>query len=656
MPTLEPLRFKEGLRLNEWTLVTGGKFTSWVWKGQHDDGRTGVAKAARGKKPIWGTRFVHEVATLEQLQTAPGVLRLLDRDESPSPRWMVTELAESLADHLGPAPELGSVVSAFADIAETLTDAGLRGISHRDIKPDNLFFARGRSVVGDFGLATGHDSPGLTGHGDRVGPANYCAPEALSAHDDIDWSAADVYALAKSFWAILAEEKYPPQGPMYVRRPECGLGRFGGRAGEDLARLLEIATEENPSFRPTLSELRDELRHWLQIYPAGSTRRPLANYPNVLEEARSVAAVDAGGRSTIVDDAVHRLLDGCRKAGPDSGQIVADPKADIVPSGDPRIYDDPEWVPECDAVKKLSWDVVGGIRLVAVGVVEGDELRYRLSWQRRRPGTASWEVTWQADGRAMARLPSDVAVRLRLTDEAMRQRPKALSDPTSIASRDTEDALRRVATGIRRREVTRKRDVEEARHRAKTREAAISRAKEDLDSIWEELTQYVNSAVEHDIEIRTHSRDDDWILTLGDRRIIIFAGFPPEHLESSLLLGTVTIEMRDEGEVHYKTEIANVCAVADSSGDPIWQLLRFRRNDFANPPVRVAEALFDTCGAIPHKVLDELLHTDFRGAHHPPATLVSRDPLTVDVLMRFAGSELEAMDRFGGSETRQSDE
>lgn len=645
MPPFSPPRFKEGLRLEGWTLVDGGRFTDLVWRARHDNGRYGVIKTARGKKPPWPKRFAHEVATLEELQPSHGVLRLLDRDATSTPRWMVTELAESLANHLGPAPDLGTVGSAFADIADTLVDAQLNGISHRDIKPDNLFYARGRSVVGDFGLATGHDSPGLTGHGDRVGPANFCAPEALSAHDDIEWSAADVYALAKSFWAILAEERYPPQGPLYVRRPECDLGRFGGRAAEDLARLLEMATEDKPSYRPSLPEFHGELRTWLQIYPAGSTPRRVG-YPSLFDEATSAAKVDEGGPSKIVDTAVHRLLDDCRKAGPDNGRIVDDPKADIIPWDDPRAEGDPDWTPDHLAVKRLSWNSAGGIRLVAVGVLEGDgDLRYGLSWQRRVPRTGSWEVAWQTEGRVRARLPSDHAERIRLTGEAMRQRPTALSDPPSIASSDTEETLRRVATSIRRREITRERELDDTKRRVKSREEAARKAREDFNTFWAELTDFMNSAVEHDIDIRNHHRDDDWILTVGDRRIVVWAGEGPAHIGPALLLGTVTVEA-EEGDGRYKSEVANLCAIADSSGDPIWQLLRFQRNDMAKPPVRIAEALFDGCGAINHNLLDELLHADFRGEHVPRASLVSRDPLTVDTLMRVVAAELDAIDQW----------
>src|SRR3954451_22501887 len=100
VPTFDHPHFKDGLCLDGWTLVDGGRFTDWGWTAKHDDGRIGVIKTPRGKNPIWVNRFEHEVETVHELQPSPGVLRLLDRDVLWSPRWMVTELAESLPYHL----------------------------------------------------------------------------------------------------------------------------------------------------------------------------------------------------------------------------------------------------------------------------------------------------------------------------------------------------------------------------------------------------------------------------------------------------------------------------------------------------------------------------------------------------------------------------
>lgn len=379
-------RLKAGLGLGGWTLLDDGRFTDEVWRVRHEDGRLGVIKTARGKKPPWPERFTpHEVKTMERLQHLPGVLRLLDRDDAATPTWMVTELAEPLVTHLGPEPDLGTVVSAFADIADTLELAAAEGVAHRDIKPDNLFFARGRSLVGDFGLATGHDHPGLTGFGDRVGPANFCAPEALEAHEGINWHAADVYALAKSLWVIVVGDKYPPQGPLLISRRETDLTPHAGLAADDLARLLELATLDQPTYRPQIRGVRDELRIWLQLFPPGTAHEPTSRrYRTLWDEYRSVRAVEKSGRDGIAANAVQQLLDQCRSAGPNSGSVTADPDADIAPRDDPRLHDDQDWSPDHVAVKKLAWDGVGGVRLVAVATLDADDdLRYSITWQLR---------------------------------------------------------------------------------------------------------------------------------------------------------------------------------------------------------------------------------------------------------------------------------
>src|SRR4051794_41832516 len=107
----------------------------------------------------------------------------------------------------------------------------------------------------------------------------------------------------------------------------------------------------------------------------------------------------------------------------------------------------------------------------------------------------------------------------------MRQRPVALSHPPSIATKKTEEAIRRVAAGVLHREITRNRDLDEARRRVDLRDRAARKAREDFSTFWKELMDFVNSAAELDIEIGTHSRDDTWILALGCRRIVIWAGY-----------------------------------------------------------------------------------------------------------------------------------
>ncbi len=146
------------MQFGRWTLDEEGWLALDVWR-VHDlsTAETGVIKRARKGKD-GRARFAYEIQVLASLQAQEGVLRLLDHDPSINPAWMVTEEATPLAEHLGAIPDLHSVVAAVKGIAEAMVAAKAIGVAHRDIKPDNLFYVRGRGVLGDFGLATGHQS------------------------------------------------------------------------------------------------------------------------------------------------------------------------------------------------------------------------------------------------------------------------------------------------------------------------------------------------------------------------------------------------------------------------------------------------------------------------------------------------------------------
>ncbi|WP_183096202.1 protein kinase domain-containing protein [Nocardioides stalactiti] len=641
MAASRALEFKVGYRVGGWTLVNGGRFKREVWRVKHDDGRHGVIKTLRPQRS-GHERFEHEVATLERLRDSGGVLQVLDREDASPPTWMVTELAEPLSKRLGPKPSIGTLVSLFADIADTLLDAAEFDVVHRDIKPDNLFFVRGRAVVGDFGLATGHGYSDQTQVGGLVGAANFCAPEARASRPDIDWAAADVYAFAKTFQALLAGDRYPPPGTIDVRRQEHDLSKLGGRSADDLAHLLELATDHAPSKRPSLAQFRDELRIWLQLHPAASTPQPSGDYANLTDEMTSAAAISQGGQARIVDAAVEMLLDLCRGFGPDHGHVKDILAADASTRHEADETDDREW--EFGATKQLTWDGAGGVRMVAAGLFDGvHDLRYELTWQSRTADGSSWRRTWHGSGQVQARLPSDAAERARLADAARRQLPPTLSAPSIDAELDL--ALRQVVTGIQRRKNLHEMHEEATELRA----AQVKQAIDDLTVVWSRFGRLVTRGA-GEVEVRTTHDDEDWFLTLEDRRVALWASERVATTGSALLLGTITVEERGEGdgEDRHKCQIANVYAAPDPAGDPVWHLVRFRRNDWASPPVPVAETCADGNGAIPHAVLDELVYRKFAGDFHPPASVDSSELVTAEALLRVVLAELLAMDQPAG--------
>jgi serine/threonine protein kinase/WD40 repeat protein len=185
-------------------------------------------------------RFEREARAVAAL-SHPAVLALYDVGEADGLDFMVTELlaGETLRERLRRgALEWERVAEWGASVADALAVAHVRGIVHRDVKPENLFLTRdGRVKVLDFGLARelslgaggGDDDPTLpspTRAGTVLGTVGYLSPEQARG-EPVD-SRSDVFSLG----CVLYEG-------LYGRRP------FSGATAQDvIAALLRDAPAE----------------------------------------------------------------------------------------------------------------------------------------------------------------------------------------------------------------------------------------------------------------------------------------------------------------------------------------------------------------------------------------------------------------------------
>ena len=134
-----------------------------------------------------------------------------------------TPLAKFLED---PATlPLQRVLRAFADVCLAVEFAHVRGVVHRDLKPDNIMLGDfGEVYVLDWGVAkiVGEDDgdfadigSGSGEHATRAGTAmgtpGYMAPEQVRGQSDVD-GRADVYTLGCLLFEILAGEPLHPRG------------------------------------------------------------------------------------------------------------------------------------------------------------------------------------------------------------------------------------------------------------------------------------------------------------------------------------------------------------------------------------------------------------------------------------------------------------
>ena len=161
-------------------------------------------------------RIVREARIVASLNH-PNILALHDIGEANGAIYIVTELidGESLR---GWTPPLSKCLDIAAQIADGLAAAHTAGITHRNLKPDNVMVTRdGRVKILDFGVALRRtqvpadldatESPEKTGP--VSGTIGYLAPEHVRS-SDVD-SRADIFSLGVLLYELLTGA-HPFQG------------------------------------------------------------------------------------------------------------------------------------------------------------------------------------------------------------------------------------------------------------------------------------------------------------------------------------------------------------------------------------------------------------------------------------------------------------
>ncbi len=166
--------------------------------------RPGVGSMERATK-----RFLLEAKAASQL-SHPNIVSIFDFGESEGQLFLVMELlvGSDLGVLLDSGVELPVVrtVDIVTQLLAGLADAHEQNISHRDVKPENIFLhstRRGGDHVKliDFGVARGErDEDGITLTGQIVGTPFYGAPEQM---DGEPGTLADLYSVGVVLYEML---------------------------------------------------------------------------------------------------------------------------------------------------------------------------------------------------------------------------------------------------------------------------------------------------------------------------------------------------------------------------------------------------------------------------------------------------------------------
>jgi Tol biopolymer transport system component/tRNA A-37 threonylcarbamoyl transferase component Bud32 len=155
-------------------------------------------------------RFEREARAVASLNH-PHICTLHDIGRQSDISYMVLELieGETLAARIGKgALPLDQALKFAAQVADALDRAHRAGVTHRDVKPQNIMLTRDGVKVLDFGLAKSASTPGpaeatltnvLTTEGTVMGTPQYMAPEQFAGKE------ADARSDTWAFGAVLYE-------------------------------------------------------------------------------------------------------------------------------------------------------------------------------------------------------------------------------------------------------------------------------------------------------------------------------------------------------------------------------------------------------------------------------------------------------------------
>src|SRR5512144_2181418 len=150
------------------------------------DPRIGRDVAIKVSSEKFSERFEREARAVAALNH-PNICTLHDV----GPNYLVMEFVEG-SPLKGPLP-LEQALQYAAQICDALDAAHRKGITHRDLKPDNILVTRQGIKLLDFGLARQQAtalpessatlSQALTGEGQIVGTPQYISPEQLQGKE-----------------------------------------------------------------------------------------------------------------------------------------------------------------------------------------------------------------------------------------------------------------------------------------------------------------------------------------------------------------------------------------------------------------------------------------------------------------------------------------
>jgi Tol biopolymer transport system component/predicted Ser/Thr protein kinase len=190
---LDPLRLEPGTRLGHYDIVgllgAGGMGAVYKAKDSRLD-RYVAIKVLKHVSPELRQRFEREARVISALQH-PRICMLIDIGVHDGTDYIVMEYLEGRT--LTCPQPIGKAIEYGMQIADALDAAHTKGITHRDLKPDNVLVTPNGIKLLDFGIAKAAGLETVTVTGAAVGTPAYMAPEQWRG--ETTDHRTDIYAL-----------------------------------------------------------------------------------------------------------------------------------------------------------------------------------------------------------------------------------------------------------------------------------------------------------------------------------------------------------------------------------------------------------------------------------------------------------------------------
>lgn len=244
-------------------------------------------------------RIEREIKAMVALGDHPRIVSVSDFGEDTGRRYVVTrlmsggDLAARLAADDAPV-DMATAMSVGNQIADALAHAHSKGVIHRDVKPENIWFDENGGVhLGDFGLAVAVEGRRVTQDGAILGTPAYLAPESASGGGLASDEKSDLYSLGVVLYELTTGRR-PFEGSMteivsqHINVPPVAPKSLNPEVPTALESLILALLSKSPERRPeSAAAVAQALAAMAGAAPVSGTR------PEVGEVSSSMDAVIA---------------------------------------------------------------------------------------------------------------------------------------------------------------------------------------------------------------------------------------------------------------------------------------------------------------------------------------------------------------------------